>query len=370
MISEVNENNNRKTRRVITTRIVDFPDIERQWRNLEADGDVPTIFQTYDWIECWWKHLGFRGKKLIVAAYDGEELVGIAPMYTNRMRIRGIPAFKMLLPMGAGESDYNGFILKKGVEYESLVALLTFLKSMPWDIARIGDVHAEHPMVQYFVDACKKAGLICIEQKHTPCPYITLPEKEDEYLSTLASHFKKNLRTRRRRLDELGNVRFTVAPAEVPVPEAMEEFFRLHESRWNAEGRKGALAAEALKRLHIEAAQRLERYLYTAFLELNGKKIACQYGYTYNSVRYSYLRGWDPEYKKHGVANILLVNLIEEAIKKGIREYDFMRGDEEYKYEFTDRERASILFSVSKKTVVLKIYFIIENASGKNAQGC
>ena len=346
---------------MITVKQVAFQDIEKEWRTLEDEGDVPTIFQTFDWMETWWKNFGFRGKCLLLAVFKNNELIGIAPLYTTRMIIRGFPMFKMVLPIGAGESDYNGVILKRAKEHDALVSIFEFLKGVQWDILKIGDVHGESP-TETFIGACSKSvGFHSKKKEHMACPCVVLPSEPEEYLATLATHLKKNIRGRTKKLHELGDVRFTVAPRDIAIPEAMRSFFLLHENRWGDQGQKGALAGERLKDMHAEAAQRLARYLHIGFLEINGKRIACQYGYTFNNTRYSYLRGWDPDYKKMGVANILLLHLIEESIKAKVKEYDFMRGDEEYKLDFTSTKRISneYLFSKSKLKLHLMLAFEI-----------
>ena len=323
---------------------------------MEENGDVPTIFQTFDWINTWWKYFGFRGEKLLIAIFEDNLLIGIAPLYATKMKKRRIPFFKMLLPMGSGESDYNGFILKKDHESKAVAALLNFLRTQRWIIFRIDDVRHESPTAQFLPDAIAASGLHVKIFDHTPCPYIALPSNSDEYIVSLDTHFKKNLRHRTKRIHELGKIDFSVAPRDISIPDAMRAFFNLHESRWAQQGQKGALTGDLIKAMHTEAAERLSRYLYIGFLELNGKKIACQYGYTYKNIRYSYLRGWDPEFKKYGVANILLMHLIEEAIKNGEQEYDFLRGNESYKFDFTKDKRDSIKFVISKNPLTLKIF--------------
>ena len=352
---------------MITTQTVDFPDIEQEWRQCENNGDVPTMFQTFDWIKTWWKYFGFRGEKVLLAIYENGLLIGIAPLYATRMIKRRIPFFKMLLPMGSGESDYTGFVLKKKHERTALLALLDYLRTQRWIIFRIGDVQRESPTARFLAEAAAASRLHVAIFDHTSCPYIALPSNPDEYMVSLDNHFKKNLRSRTNRIHELGKVNFTVAPRDMNIPDAMRAFFNLHESRWALQGQQGALSGEAVKAMHAEAAERLSRYLYIGFLELNGKKIACQYGYTYNNTRYSYLRGWDPEFKKYGVANILLMHLVGEAIKSGVREYDFLRGNESYKFDFTKDKRDSVRFVISKNPLTLKLYALAEKYSRRGA---
>jgi hypothetical protein len=56
----------------------------------------------------------------------------------------------------------------------------------------------------------------------------------------------------------------------------------------------------------------------------------------------------------------MMVYGIRDAISRGGREFDFMRGDEEYKFRFTKQKRFTQKFFFSKNGFVLNLFNGIE----------
>lgn len=350
---------------MISVRESDFPEIKDAWLTFESEGHIPTVFQTYDWINTWWKHLGFRGKKLILAAYEEGELIGIAPLYTSRMSIKGIPFMNVMRLIGAGESDYQAFILKKNKEEEALLAILEHLKGEKWDIFWLSDVHSESTTNLFITEALRKTAYYFNVMQHTPCPYIELPKSFEDYQKMISGGTRRNINYYFTKLRKIGNVVFVKIKETSVIDKGMMDFFRLHESRWQSVGKPGALNSQELKQFHKEVSLKLSRYLNLSFIELDGKRIACEYSYDFNDIRFNYLRGMDMEYRQYRLGNILVIKLIEDAINEGVREYDFMRGDEEYKYHFTKTQRHNMKYFFSKARLKLKTFAAIEKISGQ-----
>jgi CelD/BcsL family acetyltransferase involved in cellulose biosynthesis len=55
-----------------------------------------------------------------------------------------------------------------------------------------------------------------------------------------------------------------------------------------------------------------------------------------------HLKGFDIDYYKYRVGSLLTLKVLEKCIEEGISEYDFMQGDEAYKFDWTNEFRQSI----------------------------
>lgn len=345
---------------MILVRETDFPDIKDQWLALERDGHIPTIFQTYDWMETWWKHLGFRGRKLVLAVYDGNELTGIAPLYVSKLSIKGLPLFNIVQLIGAGESDYQAFILKNGKEEYALKALLDYLRQYKWDIFWLSDVHPETATNQLIPDLLKATSYYYTFQQHTPCPYINIPKNFEEYKLTLSKNSRRNLTKFCNRVERFDGVRYCKVQKAEDLNEAMEAFFHLHQSKWLKLGQKGALAEKEVRNFHLEAASRLLRYLDLRQLKLKDRVIATIYSYDFNGGRGVYLPGMDMEFKYYSLGFVMTAYGIRDAIECGLQEFDFMRGDEEYKFHFTKTVRHNMRYFIAKNSLKFKAFRLIE----------
>jgi len=348
---------------VILVRETDFPEIRDGWLELERDGHLPTVFQTYDWMETWWKHLGFRGRKLILAAYDGEELIGIAPLYISKLVVKGVPLFNVARLIGAGESDYQAFILRTGKEELALRALLEHLRRYKWDIFWFSDVHPETATNHLIADLLRTARYHCVQQRHTPCPYISLPGTIDEYKQTLSRNSRRNLTKVCNRVERLEGMKYVKIAEVKHLDGAMDNFFNLHQNRWVREGQKGALAEEKVRNFHLEAAARLFRYLDLRQLILKDRVIATTYSYDFNTKRGVYLPGMDMDFEHYSLGSVMMEFGIRDAIERGLREFDFMRGDEEYKFHFTKTVRHNMRYFFAKNFLKFKTFCKLEGIS-------
>ena len=67
-------------------------------------------------------------------------------------------------------------------------------------------------------------------------------------------------------------------------------------------------------------------------MKLNRQVIAVLYAFAGGKSTYYYLSGFDPAFDKLSPGTLIVGHAIEEAIAEGHRWFDFMRGQENYKY--------------------------------------
>jgi CelD/BcsL family acetyltransferase involved in cellulose biosynthesis len=76
-------------------------------------------------------------------------------------------------------------------------------------------------------------------------------------------------------------------------------------------------------------------WLQLAFIEVNGQRTAAMLNFDYQNQILVYNSGYDPEqYAALSPGIVLLSHCIQNAIERGRSRFDFLRGDEEYKFRF------------------------------------
>jgi CelD/BcsL family acetyltransferase involved in cellulose biosynthesis len=75
-------------------------------------------------------------------------------------------------------------------------------------------------------------------------------------------------------------------------------------------------------------------YLWLAFLEVDGVKVASSLNFDYKNKLWGYNSGVSRAHMEFSPGWVLLGHTIEWCCENGRYEFDFMRGDEEYKYRF------------------------------------
>jgi CelD/BcsL family acetyltransferase involved in cellulose biosynthesis len=89
-------------------------------------------------------------------------------------------------------------------------------------------------------------------------------------------------------------------------------------------------------------------WLQLAFIEVNGKKAAGYLNFDYMNHIWVYNSGLDFRFSELSPGWVLLGNLLEWANEHQRKYFDFMRGDEEYKYRFGAVDRRVMRLLVRK----------------------
>ncbi len=93
--------------------------------------------------------------------------------------------------------------------------------------------------------------------------------------------------------------------------------------------------------------------LQLAFLEVKGEKAAGYLSFDYLDKLWIYNSGLDWKFSEYSPGWVLLANLIRHAIEAGRTEFDFMRGNEDYKYRFGAVDRFVMRIEISKTPRIL-----------------
>ena len=76
-----------------------------------------------------------------------------------------------------------------------------------------------------------------------------------------------------------------------------------------------------------------------------------RFGFEFDGRRYDYFPGYDPSYRKCAPGRLLLTAVMEDCFDRGLRRFDFLRGDEPYKFEWTDTVRPAVRVMVFRPSL-------------------
>jgi CelD/BcsL family acetyltransferase involved in cellulose biosynthesis len=80
-------------------------------------------------------------------------------------------------------------------------------------------------------------------------------------------------------------------------------------------------------------------WLQLAFMTVAGERAAAYLNFDYDNHIWVYNSGYSLKYRDLSTGWVLLAHLIQWAIENRREEFDFLRGDEDYKYRFGGVER-------------------------------
>ncbi len=317
-----------------------FDALRGQWNDLLARSRANTLFLTWEWQTTWWRCLG-QGDLYLLAWFDAGDLAAIAPLYLHRDD-DGLRCFDLV---GCVEvSDYLDVIVDAGREDAVYGALLDWLGSAdcpPWDVARLCNLPEDSLTHRRLPELAAGRGLSAVTRLEDVCPIILLPDNFETYLQDILSKKQRHeVRRKLRRIEEEASVRWYAVDAGCDLGQEIDAFVSLH--RLSKQEKLGFMTddMELFFRAVIQTMYDASR-LHLAFIEVNGAKAATLLSFIYDGRLLVYNSGYDPaSYAELSPGIILTARVIEDAIQRRLRIFDFLQGNEGYKYRFGAQDTA------------------------------
>jgi CelD/BcsL family acetyltransferase involved in cellulose biosynthesis len=350
------------------------------WLDLLERCPTSEVTQTPMWLLPWWRVFGtLDGRRLNVGLfYEGERLIGMAPLLARRHWYRpGLP-FRRLEPLGTGErpadrvwSDYVGLLVEPGAEKPIAARFANAMKEGlfgRWDELVLPAQNGADGMAELLTVALRAAGFQTQMVPTSAAPYIALPSTWDAYLQALSSSHRYFIKRSLRDFEKWADGDFQVITAT--SPEALDEGRRhlvaLHTERWQAAGDQGVFQSPLFCAFN-EAAQRelLDAgALNLLWLRARGQVVAVLYNLRWNGKVSHYQAGRQtdlPASVRPGV--VLHAFAIQRAIGARLREYDFLAGLSRYKSQLAPTTRPLIEIRAARRSLVEGARRLVESAA-------
>jgi CelD/BcsL family acetyltransferase involved in cellulose biosynthesis len=316
----------------------DLAALAPEWDALWERCRHATPFQRPEWLLPWLDTFPPREPVVLEMRRDGR-LVALAPLFCYQAGPE-----RVLVPAGAGISDYLELLVDAREEAAALDALGRWLATTPrrWDRLDLLDLHPTSPLLGPWVPG----GWTAVIEPHDACPVLVLDGGTDRPAAIPAGQLAR-LRRARRHTARAGVARVEVADRGT-LDRALDELFRLHHEAWAARGGAGVLADPRVQAFHRRAAPGLlgRGVLRLYLLRLDGDVIAALYALFERHGAYCYLQGFDPAHHRLSPAMQLLGAVIEDAAARGLPWIDFLRGREPYKYGWGARDAPTMRMRV------------------------
>jgi CelD/BcsL family acetyltransferase involved in cellulose biosynthesis len=310
-----------------------FAALKPDWNELVHRSCCDTLFLTWEWQSTWWEHLG-QGQLLLLAFRHEEDgrLVGLAPLFSSQQE--GRPGLNVI---GCRDvSDYLDLIIEVGQEEAVYQALLDYLeKEGPewdcFDLCNLPEASSTHTRLR---ELAEERGYQTLVEVEDVCPIITLPDTWDDYLMSLDKKQRHEIRRKLRRAEGGADADFYVVGPEHDLDAEMEAFIDLHQK---SAPEKDAFMDPEMQDFFYAAARALQEqgWLQLCFVQIRDEKSASLLNFDYGDAILVYNSGYDPTRFRHLSPGIVVsARAIELAISLGREKFDFLRGDEVYKYRF------------------------------------
>jgi CelD/BcsL family acetyltransferase involved in cellulose biosynthesis len=297
------------------------------WDRLVAGSRLRAPFLTWTWQHEWTRAFAAARRLEIRRVEDAEgRLVALLPLHEIEPGVLGLIG-------GADISDYLDLIALAGHEEEAWMALLQSraAERVTWDLHAVPGASPTVSALPQLAAACGLSASVTIEER---CPVLVLPSSWDEYLASLSGKHRHELLRKMRRLErEAPEARAACASHAAEVENRLGDFFDLHRRSRVGKARFMDARMEAFFR-RVTAALVERRAARLWFLDTASGPVASFITIEWDDTVGLYNSGFHPDRATLSPGVVLLAHLIRDAIERGKRRFDFLRGEERYKYEF------------------------------------
>jgi len=348
------------------TSVEELNAISGQWDQLLGRSLNDSYSLTWAWLSHWMSVYLKDSRPLCLAVFDDDKLVGLAPFWVKRVRQLGLGNLKILRFIGSEEvcGDHLDLIVSRKNSKAICAAIWEHLYGplrREWDIWEYNYVPADSKVLHALRELSDKDNR-CLGMAitgYTICLCVALPESWEEYRVSLSRNSRGMLKVSTDLVTQAGTLEFRVCNSAESIPTFFKTHIDLNRKSWNERGQQGSFSTEHFRKFHHELAGELlaEGRLFLCVLELNGIPVGSSYGFEYNKVMHYYTLGVErAAVPKASIGRVLLGLCIKAAIERGCREFDMLRGYEDYKYSWTDRERRELLVTFYNRSSGTLIY--------------
>ena len=301
---------------------------------VKSETDVP--FLRYGYQKSWWEFKGGgewpQDSNLhLIAGYQDGDLAAIAPLFSP-----SITGEKKLYFLGSIEiSDYLDLICPQNVKKDFLGPMLNFIHSEMNEIRKIDlvNIPEKSTTIELLKDISAEYGWTADIQPAYHTPAIHLAQDWETYLAGIDKKQRHEIRRKLRRADENADtVKWYIANSRETLDSEIEAFFVLMEM--DADKKKFLTPQMRAQMSDVIHWAFEEGFLQISFMQIDGKNASAYLCFDYGPHLLVYNSGFDFSFSEYSPGWVLLSYLIQHAISTGKSYFDFMRGDETYKYRF------------------------------------
>lgn len=305
---------------------IDHPD---KWDDLLLRSYDNRFFLTSIWQRAWWDHFGNGDSRVIASSDDAGVFQALVPLQVTENAGQQV----LSLIGDPNVTDYMDAL----AERRQALALLTdiwgcALEDIVWDRVELRHVPSGSPLLPALRTAAERRSLAVSIEDDEVCPVAILCSSWEGYLQMLSKKQRHEIRRKLRRAQEGVEWEWRTVKTQEELDRDLPIFFRLHEA---SAREKARFMTHEMRRYFAAMASTM---LAAGFLRLSvfnrdGLDIAATMSFLYRDRYLLYNSGYDPEYAAYSPGIAAVAHAMQDAIEEKAIAFDFLSGDESYKYQ-------------------------------------
>jgi CelD/BcsL family acetyltransferase involved in cellulose biosynthesis len=337
---------------VSTIRLIErFDDLlpfRARWNALAERSPSATIFQTFEWLEAWWRVFGGDRRLQVVLALDGDALVAAAPLMTHRVRAYG-RARTCLTFAGGTQADYTDVLYADDASLRGLVHALR--AHVAWDLLELGRIPSISATTRGLAEEFPGwRGASAVSDVSAAYVFDAQHDGGDVVE-------KKRMRQYVHAFHKAGTVEVRHLTAAADIAPELDDFFQQHVERRRVTDVPSNFVDDRARTFYgllTEALAPRGKVLFSV-LALDGKAAAYHYGFVHRGRLVYYKPSFAIHLGRLSPGQVLLGELFRYCRDQRLAELDLTIGDEAYKARFSNVSRHNVRFRAFRSPVVQAI---------------
>lgn len=309
----------------------DFCALENDWEDLLGRIESPQIFYKFRWAKNYLEYYTpeWKNSLCVVAGYDNQKLIALFPFVLEKGVIRFITSQTTDYNMVYVDNTHNRFsLIRKGIEclFENKKIDSFSLNCFPTS-----------SVLYLLEEVLREKDYSAFIEESVMTPTIRVNEVGSEKFN------KERMRGIRRKEHKLEREHNVQVICENELSEEVLSFLVDHQTK---KFESSKLKYVNTQEFYRHLCKDLASQVYINSLYMDNILVASFFCFVDSKV-YCYITSYDEKYSNESVGMILLKKIIEENV--GVKEFDFLRGNEEYKFYYCDEAGMNFTLLAFKK---------------------
>jgi CelD/BcsL family acetyltransferase involved in cellulose biosynthesis len=303
-----------------------FLELEEEWNFLLSQSQCNIPFLRHEWLMLWWEHFGCTNRFSFIVIRKAGELVFAMPLMETVSYNIGIPF--ITLESVTNYHSYRYHFLMKGKNREIIETFWKYLCCRPrtWHMLKLSEMPSDIPSYEFLFQRVCLDGYIARLFPMYDSPYLPVQGEWDQYLGSLRSKFRSNMRNRIKRLKQLGNVTYELICDPSDIKGHLTRGFEIEQKSWKGKSGTAIACDSKLLSFYTRWAETAaeKKWLQLSFLKVNGQAVAFDYSLKYQNRLYCMKIGYDPDFYQYSVGQLLCEEVLKKCFEDRIVEYNFL----------------------------------------------
>jgi len=322
--------------------VEDFDNIRPAWNDLCGKSTEYCPMLGHNWLSAWWDAFGEERQLYVVLVWQGEQLVGAAPLaYETRkihwQRRRVITGFS-----NAWVDRYHFLAVEPQKPIIDLVLEHLVNTAPHWDRIEFEPFDDSTSQMRLLVEALNEKGMRSGMLASLQSPRLILGDSWEGMLQALSSSFRQTVKRKIRKAEKTASIEMRIATDA----SCIDDIMTISLESWQHENGTSMASTSQIRNFYTRVIQgaATDGSLQVGLMYINGEPAAFDFNLIGRSILHNFKLGFRRQYAQLSPGIVLksyvLQEIFEHQSDRPIAELDFMGTSEPYKLSWTDSVRS------------------------------